>query len=419
MTEADELAGAGVVPAEPHDHGPDRQEALDHVRRLLRAAGATDEEIDRAAEGHVLDLLAVDRLLLPAPTRYTQAELAEKSGIPAGLLRRLWRSLGFQDTADDEPVFTDLDVEAARSFQDLLALGAADVSLAFELARVIGSSMARIAEAEVGSMRALRTEDDVAAADAFASVADVTLPTMGRLLEFVWRRQLQAAARRAMLLRERGALSGATANLVVGFADMVGFTLLSQHLTEEELADVVQRFEVVSHDIITAMGGRVIKMIGDEAMFVVPDVVAGARIAVELADAYAGDELLSDVRVGLAFGPVLLREGDVFGSTVNLASRIVNIANPGTVLVSDEMHEHLAEAAPDAFTMTPLRPRVLKDVGRVQLWWCARAGDRSEGASSASDHRRKVRFDRLADVADASCQASGLGQPGGGDPKRA
>ena len=70
-------------------------------------------------------------------------------------------------------------------------------------------------------------------------------------------------------------------------------------------------------------------MIGDEVMFVVDSVADAARIGLGLADAYADDDLLSDVRVGLAFGPVLLRDGDYFGPTVNLAHRIVNIGNPG------------------------------------------------------------------------------------------
>ena len=87
-------------------------------------------------------------------------------------------------------------------------------------------------------------------------------------------------------------------------------------------------------------------MIGDEVMFVVDSVAAAARIGLSLADAYADDDLLSDVRVGLACGPVLLRDGDYFGPTVNLAHRIVNIGNPGTVLMSDEFHTALEQEAP-------------------------------------------------------------------------
>ena len=198
------------------------------------------------------------------------------------------------------------------------------------MARVIGSSMARIAEAELVPGNMVSTEvDPVISADAFASVADVTIPAMAKLLEFVWRRQVAAGIQRNMMLRSHGLAPGQSPVLAVGFADMVGFTLLSQHLSDEELAAVVRRFEEISHDIVTNARGRVVKMIGDEVMFVVDSVADAARIGLGLADAYADDDLLSDVRVGLAFGPVLLRDGDYFGPTVNLAHRIVNIGNPG------------------------------------------------------------------------------------------
>jgi adenylate cyclase len=376
------------------------QAALEHVRARLKEVGATDAEIDAAVEADVLDLLAVDRLLIPVPRRYTRRQVEEATGMPDVLLRRLWRALGFLDVEEDEPAFTDFDIEAVRLFQGLVALGAADAETAVQMARVIGSSMARIADTEVQTdvRGRLGGEDSVLAADAFTSVADSTLPAMARLIEFVWRRHLQAATRRTMLLQTVGGDAGSSPPLSVGFADMVGFTLLSQHLSEEELASVVQRFEELAHDIVTGLGGRVVKMIGDEVMFVVNDVVSAARIGLELAEAYANDELLSDVRVGLATGPVLLREGDYFGPTVNVAHRIVNIANPGTVLVSDEFHTQLTEAAPDEFSGQPLRPRVLKDIGRVQLWWCGRAGEDASGSGAAADRRRNLRWERLAEI---------------------
>ena len=152
---------------------------------------------------------------------------------------------------------------------------------------------------------------------------------MGRLLEYVWRRHLQAATRRAMLLGARGAEKGISPVMAVGFADMVGFTMLSQHLGDEELAAVVSRFEELAHDTVVALGGRVVKMIGDEAMFVVQTATSAAEIGLSLAEAYAGDELLSDVRVALAIGPVLVQDGDFYGPVVNLASRLVGVANPG------------------------------------------------------------------------------------------
>jgi adenylate cyclase len=293
--------------------------------------------------------------------------------------------------------------------------------------------MSRIAEAELVPANLSSGEyDTVIAADEFASVADVTIPAMARLLEFVWRRQVAAVIRRTMMSRRHGVAPGESPVLAVGFADMVGFTLLSQHLTDSELADVVRRFEELSHDIVTGLGGRVVKMIGDEVMFVVDSAADAARIGLDLADAYADDELLSDVRVGLALGPVLLREGDYFGTTVNLAHRIVNIGNPGTVLISEEFRGALLDLVPDEFTTKPLRPRLLKDLGRVQLWWLGRAGQEADGTGAAADLRRNVRWERLSEVLRDLEELRGVGerllsnrsagsvgpQPGRGDPER-
>ena len=108
-----------------------------------------------------------------------------------------------------------------------------DVETGLHMARVIGSSMARIAEAETapGSAPVMATSgDSVLDADEFARSAGASLPAMARLLEYVWRRHLQAATRRAMLLRLRSDDSGISPVMAVGFADMVGFTVLSLSL---------------------------------------------------------------------------------------------------------------------------------------------------------------------------------------------
>jgi adenylate cyclase len=388
-----------------------RAAALVHIKDLLLMRGATEEEIDQAVADGVIDLFVADRMLVPSRRRYTRMEVAELTGVPLDKLERFWRALGFPSVDDADTVFTDLDLEAVRIYQGLQALGASDVDTSVQLARVMGSSMARIAEAELGTGNLINHEvDPIISADAFASVADVTISGVARLLEYVWRRQVAAGIQRSMLLRSHGLGPGQSPAVAVGFADMVGFTLLSQHLTDEELAAVVRRFEEISHDIVTNARGRVVKMIGDEVMFVVDSAADAARIGLGLADAYADDDLLSDVRVGLAFGPVLLRDGDYFGPTVNLAHRIVNIGNPGTVLMSDEFHTALAEESPEEFTGKPLRPRLLKDLGRVQLWWCGRAGEETDGAGLAADRRRNVRWERLSEVLRDLEELRGVGE---------
>jgi hypothetical protein len=146
----------------------------------------------------------------------------------------------------------------------------------------------------------------------------------------------------------------------------VGFTAQAQQLSERELAAVVERFEKLAYDVVTAHGGRVVKMIGDEVLFVADDVATGARIALSLSEAYREDASLSDVRVGLAAGEVLEREGDVYGPVVNLASRIVTVAFPGSVVVSAEVASELAEDS--TLAIRSIRSQPIKDIGRVPLW---------------------------------------------------
>jgi adenylate cyclase len=390
---------------------PTEDEALARVRAFLIEHRVPEPDIARAEEEDVLDLLVVDCLLVPGE-RYTQAEVAAITGMPEEMAARFWRALGFADVNADDRIFTDLDIEAIGILQTMVDLGAADVVTALQLARVIGTSMARIAEAEVApAVRGMMAGPgsagtSIEAADRFVRLADQSLPAMTRLLEFTWRRHVQASVRRAMLLRSRHD-PGALPDLCVGFADMVGFTMLSQQLSEEELAALVSRFEDVAHDTVTARGGRVVKMIGDEVMFVTETATDAARIALALAEAYADDELLSDVRVALAVGPVLVQDGDFYGPVVNLASRAAGIAAPGSVLVSDEFHSTLlreiedgssasasASSAAGEFAFKALRPRLVKDLGRVQLWAVHRPG----AEPLTLDRRASRRWERLSDV---------------------
>ena len=372
--------------------------ALERVRRFLADRGVSPETVAAAEADDVLDLLVADRMLVPGEPRYTVDDLSQMTGVPADVALRLWRALGFPDVGNEERAFTDLDVEAIVTFRDMVDVGAAEVESAVQLARVIGTSMARIADAELAPAMAsmpdvARSDDSVAEADRFAQVADHIIPAMARLMEFVWRRHLQAATRRAMLLRTRGTRASMP-ELVVGFADMVGFTMLSQQLSDDELASVVSRFEHIAHDTVTAGGGRIVKMIGDEAMFVSEFPARAVEVGLRLAEAYADDDLLSDVRVALAMGPVLVQDGDFFGPVVNLASRAVTIASPGSVLVSDDLHRSLVDDGSGLLAFRPLRPRTLKDLGRVQLWSVARPG----AEPAVPERRLGKRLERLADV---------------------
>ncbi|MGH9302597.1 MAG: adenylate/guanylate cyclase domain-containing protein, partial [Acidimicrobiales bacterium] len=357
--------------------------AEERVRQFLLSLGTGNEEIDAAIEDESLDLLVVDRLLIPPNPSLTPAMVSEATGMSLENLARLWRALGFPDVADDEVAFTELDLEAITSLQELLSLGLVNIESTVQLTRVIGTSMARIAEAEVGVGPVIGGEMSPAQrAELFALSADGTLPSIVRLIEYTWRRHLQAAGRRAMLTRGRAVGSSGQITLAVGFADLVGFTAMSQELDQLQLAELVDRFEALAYETVTILQGRVVKMIGDEVMYVADDVVQAARIAISLAEAYADDEVLSEVRVGLAYGSVLARDGDYYGPVVNLASRMVNITRPGRILISQEVFDALNEVAEEngevEFGFKSLRMRYLKDIGRVNMWSLTRPAGSSE-----------------------------------------
>jgi adenylate cyclase len=314
---------------------------------------------------------AVDQLLVPGENHYTRAELARRTGIDPEQVRRFWRAMGFPDPPDDDAIFTDTDVAVLSAFDHFLRDDMVEPEVALQITRVVGQAMSRVAETEVAAvlerLEAMglidgRTDEEISTAVVARSAA--LLPAIESLLVYQWRRHLAAAAQRVVMARQTEGDVGLS--LTVGFADMVGFTALSQQLEERELAQVVGRFEALAYDAVAGRGGRIVKMIGDEVMFVTDEPAAAAEIGLTLAETYGQDETVSDVRVGLAHGPVLGLEGDYFGPTVNLASRIVNIAYVGAVVVSSEIHERLE--GDERFVLRAVRPRRLKGIGLTPLW---------------------------------------------------
>lgn len=333
------------------------------LRDLLSVLGADDDDIDRWEKERALGLALIGHLALSGEPRYDQREVAELAGLPLDLTRRLWRSMGFPDVAEGERVFTDEDVEALSVASNLLRHGVLDPDVAVQVSRVMAQSIARIADVQIGII-----EDRGRSVEAVDELHAEALFNTPKLLEYQWRRQLQAAARRLVM---RETVSPSTGSVAIGFADLVGFTALSQQISTTELAEIVDRFVSLANDTVARLGGRLVKTIGDEAMFIVDDPAQGVEIALTLAERYADDESLSDVRVGVASGPVLPREGDYYGPVVNLASRIVGLALPGSVVVSEDVHDALVDD--ESLRWRSLRPRGLKGIGRVRLWRVRRA----------------------------------------------
>ena len=378
------------------------------VESLLRGVGVSQEELDAAAEDGTLEWLAVDRLVLPETPLYSINDLAEQ-GHDVEQQRLFWRALGFADVADDDVAFGDTDVEMLELVSNLLETERIDLDVALQMTRVMGSSIARIAASHVDSIEAgvdqqleeLQAESDdddeefnrtEALTEPFIVQAGHLMSVMPQIMDYTWRRHLQAAARRKMV---RGAGGEGQSVTAVGFADIVGFTALSQQLDEKSLATVVERFEMTAYDTVAALGGRVIKTIGDEVMFAIEGAKEGLELALELSEAYGEDEALGDVRVGLAAGPVLEKDGDLYGPVVNMASRIVELAYPGSVVVTPEVAEVVDDD--EAYHVRGLRRQTIRGVGKVRLYAVRRVGEPSElSTMDLAWARRRARREWIA-----------------------
>ncbi|MEV4315768.1 adenylate/guanylate cyclase domain-containing protein [Actinocrispum sp. NPDC049592] len=305
----------------------------------------------------------VERVLLGGRRKYTRVQVAEKAGMPLERATELWRSLGFASVGDDEVVFTEADVEALRLVKELTELGLYDAGAQNSIARVLGQHISRIAEMEVRVLQELIAAQPDLLADerGFAQFIDQLIPDLERLHAFTWRRQLTAYAGRALAAPEESLDS---AQEVVGFADMVGYTSLTRRSSEAELSHVLEQFETMVTKAIGEQHGRVVKMLGDEVLFVADTPQAGAEIALTLVELAEADPDLPSLRAGMAYGRVLSRFGDVYGSTVNIASRLTSICNPGAVLVDAELAAALQDDP--AYTIRHRRPVSVRGFHRLK-----------------------------------------------------
>jgi adenylate cyclase len=245
----------------------------------------------------------------------------------------------------------------------------------YQQARAMSQAAARIAESHQDVIAAILAQAGPAAAADSVALAVDTLPALDHLLIYMYRRHLAAATEQRLRMGTEAGEGAIT--LSVGFADMTGFTEVSEALSADELADTIDRFNAATADVIARAGGRVVKTIGDEVMFTTPDPIRGGEVATSLLDVGAFGTGTPELRVGLATGPVLAREGDVFGSPVNLASRLVAIARPGSVVVSRSTRDALVDDG--SFELSALPSKRLKGLGSVRAY---RLRARAPGAAN-------------------------------------
>lgn len=279
--------------------------------------------------------------------------------------------MGFAEVPEDDMVFGDDDVAVAASLGRLLDSGVMEEHDVLRLARVLGASFSRITEAQVSLL-----------ADAGALGDRRLVGLMERSMVYVWRRHMIAALGRRLQVEE--GTFGAAEAATVGFVDIAGFSKLSKRIDTDDLGELVDAFEAAALDVIAEHHGRVVKFIGDAVMFMAPDLPAGVLIGLELQARAADAEVPIELHCGVAQGPTITMGGDVFGSTVNLASRLTDIARRGTVVIPRDFAVEL-EDLDDVSVRVVRRSYDLKGFGRTRVATVRYSEQRRSDGDTAAD----------------------------------
>ncbi|EGG49031.1 adenylate cyclase [Streptomyces griseoaurantiacus M045] len=379
----DDEAGPGEAGSE--EPAPDRPGSGE--------AGTPEGGPDEAGAEEDPLALRLEGLILGAERRYTPFQAARSAGVSMELASRFWRAMGFADIGQAKAL-TEADVLALRRLAGLVEAGLLSEAMAVQVARSTGQTTARLAEWQIDSFLEDLTEPPepgMTRTEVTYPLVELLLPELEEFLVYVWRRQLAAATGRVIQATDDEEM--VDRRLAVGFADLVGFTRLTRRMEEEELGELVEAFETTAADLVAANGGRLIKTLGDEVLYAADDAGVAAETALRLIETMANDETMPELRVGIAFGTVTTRMGDVFGTTVNLASRLTSIAPKDAVLVDQAFAEELirsgeapaseAEAAATAekegeepavyrFALQPMWQRPVRGLGVVEPWLLTR-----------------------------------------------
>jgi adenylate cyclase len=333
---------------------------------------------DPASWTQAISTLETD--LLGGPRTLTRREMAGELGVSLISARKLWRALGFPNVRDGDRAFTPQDTAAIGTMIDLVRRGVLNEETAISLTRSIGQMTDRMVVWQIEALVENKiSEEGMTDPQARRAVVDMLpeiIEPLEQVMEYSYRRQLNAALQRLTVRAEAGLAASAIGRdgseddaplplaRAVGFADMVSYTSLSRRMNERTLAQMVQRFENKCAEIISIGGGRLVKTVGDEVLFNAETPEAGAQISLALAKAMSEDPVLPSARVSLVWGRVLSRLGDIYGPTVNLASRLTSLADPGTVLV-DAMTA-LALEEDERFVLIPQPPQMVRGFGEIR-----------------------------------------------------
>jgi adenylate cyclase len=314
----------------------------------MRERGHSLEELKRAGREGRLAFGFVEDLFPNAEERVTVEEVARETGLEPELIERILVILG--TPLDRERLLGPEDVRALRHCARVLAAGFPLVAF-LQLVRVYVQSMRRIADAEVRLFHLYVHEPmirdalpELEIAEEMGGLAADTLPLAAPLTDYLHTRYLRYFTEQDVVGHMETDLDPATSHLgqvpvTLCFIDLTGFTRYTEEEGDLEALDVVENF-VETVEATLPPEATIVKTIGDEVMVVSPDPASLTEWAVGLLDRFPERPR---PRVGIHYANAFYRDGDYFGTHVNLVHRVVDRAQAGEVLVTDSVTGSLEE----------------------------------------------------------------------------
>ncbi|HET6833840.1 MAG TPA: adenylate cyclase regulatory domain-containing protein [Acidimicrobiales bacterium] len=327
-----------------------RQSAAASVERIwlvrsLLARGVAIEDVEAAVRVHGgLVERFVGQLIARGGPVYSLEDAARAMGVDTGVVLRLWESAGLGDVVG---AWSADDLNAVRALRSALDAGFPEEALV-QVLRVYGEALRRVAEAETRLFHVYvhqRLRREGLSGDELMDATDAASGPLQELVEptvlYFHRKAWDRAVREDLvthLAEEAGLWPTIDAEgrlpVAVAFVDLSGFTSLTAAMGDVAAAQVVERFAAMVRDIVVRSTGQVVKQIGDGFMLLFPDVGSAVRGSVALERRVSDEPQFPSARSGIHWGPVLYRDGDYVGATVNIAARVVAEAAPHEVLVT-------------------------------------------------------------------------------------
>jgi adenylate cyclase len=348
----------------------------------LRERGFSLKEIRAATESGKLASSYIEGLLPDAPAHWTRESAARETGLEPALIERIFMSMGFGAQGGLDHL-TDDDVQLLRYAAAVLGAGLPLVAF-LQLVRVYGTAMSQIADAEVRLFHLYVHEplmrDGVPGwemAEEMAGLAREILPLASPIMDHAHNRFLQHYIEQDVIGHMEADLGDGPLDLgrmrvAIAFADLAGYTRLTEEVGDEEAVSAVERF-VEQVELSLPDDARIIKTIGDEVMVVGSDPGALLDWAVTFQREVAQRPL---PRIGIHYGETLYRDGDYYGREVNQASRVAARAAGGEVLVT----RPVKEAARSGLAFDRIGEVRLKGFTEATELFLARRGERRRRA---------------------------------------